>query len=495
MPLGAFRINTLARVLDTGFGARTSDSMTIQLFGDTQISTAQSKFGGSSIAMDGTGDYMKIDDVGNNLDFGTDDFTIEWWQYLTSLDRFAIDFRAGSSATTKILLYSYPTDGSADDLYFYTTANRISALNCLSANTWQHIALVRESSNTRLYVDGTQVGGTYTDTNNYAHTQMRIWHNSIGAENYTPPGYVDEFRISKGHARYSGSSFTVPTSAFTSDEHTHLLIHGDGTNGSTTITDDPPAPATGLTAIDPGTIRIGSSTITTKPASDSPQLTLSFWWRQNSDGTNGDVFNIQSGTSTSSFPGGTKLLFCEIYRGRVRVGSYGYWDIQVTDTGANPESTFGNGWWDNNWHHFVYSISGSNVDTLYVDGVDRTSNIYATTPGSGDTVNWSQFNRMSLLSNWTGGSDFSGGDLTQVFIDNSYYDLSNATTRAKFYDGGAVDMGTDGTDTGLTQPLIFHTGDTTTFFDLGGDTSRFNYGNTTTGTADGDISASDGPEF
>ena len=255
------------------------------------------------------------------------------------------------------------------------------------------------------------------------------------------------------------------------------------------------APATGLTAIDPGTIRIGSSTITTKPASDSPQLTLSFWWRQNSDGSNDHVFNIQSGTSTTSFPAGTKLLFCEIYRGRVRVGSYTYWDIQVTDTGANPESAFGNGWWDNNWHHFVYSVSASNVDTLYVDGVDRTSSIYATPPGSGDTVNWSQFNRMSLLSNWTGLSDFSGGDITQVFIDNSYYDLSNATTRAKFYDGGAVDMGSDGTGTGLSQPLIFHTGDTTTFFNLGGDTSRFNYSNTTTGTADGDISASDGPQF
>jgi hypothetical protein len=58
-----------------------------------------------------------------------------------------------------------------------------------------------------------------------------------------------------------------------------------------------------------------------------------------------------------------------------------------------------------------------------------------------------------------------------------------------------VDMGSDGTGTGLSQPLIFHTGDTTTFFNLGGDTSRFNYSNTTTGTADGDISAGDGPQF
>jgi hypothetical protein len=241
MPLGAFRINTLSKVSSTTAAdpnPRTSQSMVIEAFGDTKISTTQNKFGGASIAMDGTGDYIQIADVGNNLDFGTGDFTIEWFNYLTSLDRFAVDLRNGSNGA-KILLYSYPSDGSADDLYLYvSSANRITASNVLSANQWQHIALCRESGTTSLYVDGTQVGSTYSDSNNYAHDQIRIWHNSIGAENYTPPGFVDEFRISKGHARYSGASITVPTSAFTKDEHTHLLIHGDGDNNSTVILDD-----------------------------------------------------------------------------------------------------------------------------------------------------------------------------------------------------------------------------------------------------------------
>ena len=81
MPLGAARLNTLAKVLGSAFGPRTSDSMTVELFGNTQISTAQNQFGGSSIYMDGSGDYMRIQDKGNNLDFGTDDFTVEWWEY------------------------------------------------------------------------------------------------------------------------------------------------------------------------------------------------------------------------------------------------------------------------------------------------------------------------------------------------------------------------------------------------------------------------------
>ena len=242
MPLGAFRINSLAKVQEAaGDGERTTGFYNVIAHGNAQLSNTQYKFRtgtrGGSIYMDGTGDYLSIND---NINFGTDDFTIEWFQYLTSLDRFAIDMRDGSNGA-KILLYSYPTDGSADDLYLYvSSANRITALNCISANQWQHIALVRESGTTTLYVDGSQVGSTYSDSNNYQHAELLIWENSLSAGNYTPPGYVDEFRISS-FARYSGTSLTVPTAAFESDAGTELLIHGDGTNGSTTITDDPPA--------------------------------------------------------------------------------------------------------------------------------------------------------------------------------------------------------------------------------------------------------------
>jgi len=221
--------------LDDNSSARAP--MSIRPIGNTSISTTQSKFGGTSASLDGTGDYFIIKDEGNKFDFGTGDFTIEWFQYLTALDRFAIDFRAGSSALTKILIYSYPADGTADDLYFYNTANRITALNCISANTWQHIVVQRESGVTRLFVDGAQVGSDYADTNSYAHTEMRIWHNSIGAENYTPPGYIDEFRVSSV-ARYTGTSYTVPTQPFKNDENTIMLMHADGTVGQTDFLDD-----------------------------------------------------------------------------------------------------------------------------------------------------------------------------------------------------------------------------------------------------------------
>ena len=51
---------------------------TISVFGDTQISTAQSKYGGSSIVFDGVGDYLEVTPL-TAFNFGTGDFTIESW--------------------------------------------------------------------------------------------------------------------------------------------------------------------------------------------------------------------------------------------------------------------------------------------------------------------------------------------------------------------------------------------------------------------------------
>jgi hypothetical protein len=57
---------------------------TLTAFGNAQISTAQSKFGGSSIAFDGTGDYLSISSS-NDLTLGTSDFTLETWARLATV--------------------------------------------------------------------------------------------------------------------------------------------------------------------------------------------------------------------------------------------------------------------------------------------------------------------------------------------------------------------------------------------------------------------------
>lgn len=212
--------------------AETRAPLSVAAIANASYNDTYSKFGRTSIYMDGTGDYIFAREQTGKLSFGTDDFTIEWFQYLPSLNFNAVDLRDGSNGA-KILLYSNPTDK-----YFLwvNSANRIDSGSVLTAGAWQHIALCRNSGNTRLYVDGTQAGSTYADSTNYQHNSIYIFYNSLSSA-YDGNGYLNEFRISDT-ARYSGSSLTVPTEPFKNDSNTRLLIHGQGTQGNNHLFDD-----------------------------------------------------------------------------------------------------------------------------------------------------------------------------------------------------------------------------------------------------------------
>jgi hypothetical protein len=86
-----------------------------------------------------------------------------------------------------------------------------------SANTWHHVALVRESTggNIKLYCDGI-LRGTNTTTSSI-FTSENIW---VGHYPYFPGGartlngYVDEVRITLDYCAYN-NNFTPPTAPFT----------------------------------------------------------------------------------------------------------------------------------------------------------------------------------------------------------------------------------------------------------------------------------------
>ena len=179
------------------------------------ISTAQSKFGGTSGFFDGTDDYLSIS-YNSDFNFGTDSFTWESWIYPTNISgidgiyatsggsgvnpKFAVHLNAG----TPSIHYNNLTNGS--DLY--TTAT-----SAVSINTWTHLAFVRNGSNWTWYINGNSAG---TGTNNTTITfTSQPTYIGYGGEAYFTPfnGYIDEVRVTKGVARYTGS-FTTSSVAF-----------------------------------------------------------------------------------------------------------------------------------------------------------------------------------------------------------------------------------------------------------------------------------------
>jgi hypothetical protein len=186
----------------------------LETVGNAQISTTQSKFGGSSIYLDGTGDYLFPYSASINLvAFGTGDFTVEGWFYRSASATYQVLFDFRKDSTSDIAPLVYLVSGVP---YYYTASNdRITGSSSVSNNTWFHLALSRSGTSTKLFVDGTQVGSTYTDSNNYVGKSGRpsigVEGATVGASPFT--GYIQDFRVTKGYARYT-ANFTPPTTAF-----------------------------------------------------------------------------------------------------------------------------------------------------------------------------------------------------------------------------------------------------------------------------------------
>jgi hypothetical protein len=191
----------------------------LETVGNAQISTTQSKFGGASIAFNGTTDYLTIPDT-TNLELGSGDFTIECWLYLSTLptstnrytfvgkwllNQYSYIFQILNNAGTMQLVFGYTTNGSA--------ATTVAANASIVATTWFHTAVVRNGTNLKIFFNGTEVtsAATISGTLFDGTAALNVGRNGDNSQYF--PGYIDDLRITKGYARYT-ANFTPPSAAF-----------------------------------------------------------------------------------------------------------------------------------------------------------------------------------------------------------------------------------------------------------------------------------------
>lgn len=195
---------------------------TVTFGGDAEISTAQSKFGGSSLSLDGNGDYVDLPQATNQL--VSEDFTIEFWFRINSgagsetIGLFGSYYTTPSgkgmimaSSATYNQVYFQWHYGASDWAYLNQTQGTRTAL---SNNTWYHVAVTRSGSTWRLFLNGTQEDSvTQSDqlTDSGSTTRLGNYGPSATASDGLN-GYIEDFRITRGVARYT-SNFTAPTSA------------------------------------------------------------------------------------------------------------------------------------------------------------------------------------------------------------------------------------------------------------------------------------------
>lgn len=158
------------------------------------------------------------------IEWGTGDFTLEfWWQIsTTSNSGFIWDSRpyvAGSSGQKRGIVVWWQagtgmTFGWQGGGTGYTQVIT-SGTAGHSANTWYHYAIARSSGTTKMFKDGTQVGSSYSDSNNYGYQLLNASSHSvtiglpIDNESNTDTGLIDMLRVTNGLARYT-TTFTAP---------------------------------------------------------------------------------------------------------------------------------------------------------------------------------------------------------------------------------------------------------------------------------------------
>lgn len=405
--------------------------------GNAQINTSSPKFGDGSMFFDGSGDYISTPDS-PDWNLGDGDFTIDFWVRFNTLPALGGATNVSQNIVSQtdstpngwgVMLWVWSGDNTHYRLNFHskdgTTYGVDKYWDTVTAGTWYHVAIVRSNSNISMFINGSQTGTSSA----YAHTIPDIANDLwVGGKQYniyvtTSPldGWLDEFRMTKGLARWT-SGFTPPTSAYENtvlttstdtvtkmegagsekivnnravlDGSTAALWHLDETGGSGAYLKDASASATNLTPTGSTVINAvsgkgrsfnGSSdylSVAATPNSSVTNWTLEAWINPdnlnqlgfatyNGNDSGGYGFGVGNGSGSA----GSKLQ-----------GLFG--GVAWVDSGYTFPSA-------NQWYHIAMTRD-STTTRFYVNGIP-TANTSAATPGT-------------VTSNYSVGMQYNSGD-------------------------------------------------------------------------------------
>ena len=357
------------------FTITTSGTPSVQAFSPFAPTAAYSTttVGGSGY-FDGTGDYLT---VANNaaFNFGTGDFTVEFWFYAlsgaTANDRF-ISNDAYTSAGIDI---SWESSSSRLSWYILSTAYTIPIP---PINTWNHVVWCRSGTTLRTYINGS-LANTYTgiSTNITSANALAIgaYYNSSN----DIAAYISNVRLLKGTALYTGSTYTVPTSPFTNITNTSLLLNftNAGIYDATAKND---LETVGNAQVSTTQAKFGTTSMYFDGAGDyliTPYVPLFDMWRGDMTAEAWVYFN-----SVANSP--HLFMFSEPLQGSNRYAVVVYFSGSVvrlfTQVGAtgSDKITGTTSLSTGQWYHIALTKSGTTF-TLWVNGVSQgtsTTTVY-----------------------------------------------------------------------------------------------------------------------
>lgn len=338
---------------------------------------------------DGSGDYLGSSSS-SDFAFGTGDFTAEFWFYATSTPSASniLDMRNGSAGF--VINFSSGVVG----FYSEPSSGFLKQSSTLNAHEWYHVAAVRNGTDFDLYINGTAVGSSATNSSNFTANTVTLGARYTRDQQYFP-GYISNVRLVKGTAVYT-SDFTAPTDELTAVTNTKLLTcisnrfldesagaHSLTPNGNIAVTRFSPfkdSDARTLTA-DGGSGFVNGTgnylslthSADLKPGT-SGAFSVEFWYYPTAGGTTRQLLGDFKIISYPSNCNGFDILEHSDKGARIR---WGYPTYADGGSGASEKLD------TNQWNHIVFCRDAESTPTmsLFVNGV-RT---YTTTSNTGIT--------------------------------------------------------------------------------------------------------------
>lgn len=165
--------------------------------------------GSSNIVLAGSGDWAT----------GTSDFTVEWFQYqLSSGECCSRIFAVQPWPDTQI---GVSVEEGGNNFYAWIGGEGYGAGIPSVINTWNHMAITRQSGTLRLFKDGMEVN-SHVIAEDVLDNSNPLYIGSTSDGNYFT-GYITNFNFVGGTALYTGD-YIVPTSPISPNANTKLLL-------------------------------------------------------------------------------------------------------------------------------------------------------------------------------------------------------------------------------------------------------------------------------
>ena len=402
-----------------------SNNATISAYGDAGASAVSPyRHGGYSAYFGGSGGYANIAGSSNlysAMDFGTDDYTVEFWMYpQLSGNCFLFGF-SDSGGNDSSVAFALRINMSGSDLVVrFQNCNDAGTLNLSLQATgdynykWSHVAITRTGGNQKMYINGSQVA---TQTDASAHMRTPSTSFSIGRAGdrsaFYYKGYISDLRIVNGTAIYTGN-FTAPTAYLEAVTNTKLLAcrdawYKDNSSNAWTMTVTEGAETRQFTAYDNleyvaathgGSIKMSDSRSDlthyfTIPDGDwktfgTDNFTIEFWFRPGDDMSNRQ-FMFADFNSGGTYVSSSITLYVQgnTLKSTIETSAATGQAIDGS-TGVRPHV----------WHHAAMVRNGTTM-TMYLNGISEgTYNV-----GSASINNSSE---PMYLGKYAGGEAFEG---------------------------------------------------------------------------------------